>query len=218
MFLSKEQKTVIPMMGRDSGMFADESAVDAINAATDARESARQEAVKALVRRKKTAMQLVQGAALSVVALVSMRGDAPQTQPWSTRDNFWNQHVDPIVERISEEMSVLAARGIVYVHELQEGVPPGSLVGFANAYVSQTGEDNECLAVRLQAVSTEPVSFGVDIYRADGSRVIGSWYTADAGASYAGFAVCPREPGGRIDEAGVTVVLSADRQKLAQAP
>ena len=129
----------------------------------------------------------------------------------------WEQRIRPFLQGVAEEASVLAARGVVYVHGASEGRPPGTLTGFADAYMDPAGDNGECLRVETRAVTGRPVTVDTVVTIPPGTTVVGSLET-NKSFTRGEFLICPAVPGGHIDESDATIALRVPAQEAAATP
>ncbi len=187
------------MVGRDSQFFVSDEEVELVNTAATAWELA----TEAYTRQHAKAGR--QHRALRTMGTIALLALIAAAAPRQEKATPFHQRIGAIVEGIS----ALAARGVVYIHAKQEGRPDGTLVGFANGYIDQTGKDGECIGLQVDIVSTASGSLDMTVAREDGSRVVFRQIDMEPGFESHRLQVCPRPGNPPLREQEVTMTLEA---------
>lgn len=187
----------IPGIGGDSRLFVEDDAADEVN-------------IDAPVKPAKKKPHAYR--TLGTLGLLALVAAASPERTGSTPKSI---DLPTLAQTIVERVSMFAARGALYLHEKQEGRPSGSLHGYADGYIGQSGA---CLDVQVNTVSTAPGSIGMTVTRQDGSRVIYRKYAVEPGFEQNKLVVCPQPGHAPLSESGVVMSLEALPAETAENP
>ncbi len=200
------ERPIIP--GKDSAIELTEEEAEAVNTAALAWQLATRRQHRAL-----KVLRTMGTVALLAIIATSLLGDTPRVG----HSGVWEQRIRSFLQGVAEEVSVLAARGTIYLHGASEGRPSGALTGFADAYMDPAGNNGECLRVETSVVTGQPVTVDTVVTIANGTTIIGS-LTANNSFTRGEFLICPAVPGGHIDESAATIALRVPVQEAAATP